>query len=505
MTLARPGRDRSKSFGIELVNSHGEVIENYDLIFRELFCVAAATLCDRMNQPLTAAGVLWDEILPTGTFNDRSRTHLKKSSSVTSVAEKAAGMAGQEEYGRGSLMFLVRHVDDRDAARLASAGYRFAEVHQVAGLLRSRMQIQSSDTESKLRHMSNYAKSDQETARGVHLGFFGMRARINASGFSVLVNKTSRSTLPSVSMKTQSLEAWQMDFLQQFNGRTVMTMLQALEKSPVGSITSRQVSFAGKLLSAITELRGHVQDPLFNDALFTPRLVAVPTVHGERTETMELLAFRLVIPIHSVLTSPTCEFIPLSFFKVKQASLQDQLAFSQGVHRELGPIVQQGVAASSYMEPKGLMKRWTARKESSSKDGVEGRPIVSVKERRPSVVKSIQSSSTDELVRDGASVQSHQTLTPAESGHFGGILVSQEITVGIESAEFAVDDEQQHKAVGRGHRERSGSRSASATGAVELRSLGATAGASHGDGRLRAAEMGGSFVDVLFAQSVEGR
>ncbi|KAL2214362.1 hypothetical protein CC79DRAFT_1262586, partial [Sarocladium strictum] len=340
ITLARPGLDRSKSFGIELVSTHGEVIDDYDLIFRELFCVAAATLCDRMNQPLTAAGLLWDEILPTGAFNEKSRANLKKSSSVTSVGEKAASLSGQEEYGRGSLLFLVRHVDDRDAARLASAGYRFAEVHQVASVLRSRMQIQSGEIESKLRQMASYAENNAEPARGVHLGFFGMRARVNTSGFSVLVNKNSRSTLPTVSMKLSNLDAVQRDFLQRFNGSTVLAMLQALEKPPTSSMTALDTKFAESILSAITELRGYIRDPLFDEALFSPRTFTVPITRGDRTETMELLAFRLVIPIHSVLISPTCEFIPFTFFKVQQASLQDQLVFSQGVHRELGPVVK---------------------------------------------------------------------------------------------------------------------------------------------------------------------
>jgi hypothetical protein len=503
ITLARPGLDRSKSFGIELVSTHGEVIDDYDLIFRELFCVAAATLCDRMNQPLTAAGLLWDEILPTGAFNEKSRANLKKSSSVTSVGEKAASLSGQEEYGRGSLLFLVRHVDDRDAARLASAGYRFAEVHQVASVLRSRMQIQSGEIESKLRQMASYAENNAEPARGVHLGFFGMRARVNTSGFSVLVNKNSRSTLPTVSMKLSNLDAVQRDFLQRFNGSTVLAMLQALEKPPTSSMTALDTKFAENLLSAITELRGYIRDPLFDEALFSPRTFTVPITRGDRTETMELLAFRLVIPIHSVLISPTCEFIPLTFFKVQQASLQDQLVFSQGVHRELGPVVKQGMAM--YPEGRqGFVRRWANKRASHLKDidGAEGSPIVRITERRASVVKSIQSSSTVELVRDEAS-QSHHTIGQVDSGSYGGILVSQEITVGIEAAAPTPPP----KAAGQDRLERIGSRDTGANGAmgVELKNLGRTAGASHGDGRMRIAEIGGSFVDLLFAQCVEGR
>jgi hypothetical protein len=153
-----------------------------------------------------------------------------------------------------------------------------------------------------------------------------------------------------------------------------------------------------------------------------------------------------------------------------------------------------------------FVKRWATRRASSAKDpdGPEGSPIVRIMERRASVVKSIQSSSTDELVRDGASVKSHHTLAQAETGTYGGILVSQEITVGIEPAELPTPPPQ---AAGQNYRERAGSRDAGASGpvGVELKNLGRTAGASHGDGKLRGAEIGGAFVDLLFAQCVEGR
>ncbi|KAH7114686.1 hypothetical protein EDB81DRAFT_669628, partial [Dactylonectria macrodidyma] len=43
-----------------------KMIERYDVIFRELFCLAAAALADRLREDLTSVGVLWDGILPTG-------------------------------------------------------------------------------------------------------------------------------------------------------------------------------------------------------------------------------------------------------------------------------------------------------------------------------------------------------------------------------------------------------------------------------------------------------
>ncbi len=41
-------------------------MDNYEMIFRELFCVAASALAAKMSDDLTNVGVLWDEIFHTG-------------------------------------------------------------------------------------------------------------------------------------------------------------------------------------------------------------------------------------------------------------------------------------------------------------------------------------------------------------------------------------------------------------------------------------------------------
>ncbi|EWZ28311.1 hypothetical protein FOZG_17952 [Fusarium oxysporum Fo47] len=46
------------SFCERLGNEYGEMIERYDIIFRELFCLAAAELADRFHEDLTSVGVL---------------------------------------------------------------------------------------------------------------------------------------------------------------------------------------------------------------------------------------------------------------------------------------------------------------------------------------------------------------------------------------------------------------------------------------------------------------
>ncbi len=51
---------------IKLAGENGQLVEHYDVIFRELFCIAASTLASRMTESLLNVGVLWDEIFATG-------------------------------------------------------------------------------------------------------------------------------------------------------------------------------------------------------------------------------------------------------------------------------------------------------------------------------------------------------------------------------------------------------------------------------------------------------
>ncbi|KXJ84978.1 hypothetical protein Micbo1qcDRAFT_237621 [Microdochium bolleyi] len=50
---------------VKLVQENGQLVQNYDMIFRELFCIAASTLSYRLGEVLANAGALWDEIFVT--------------------------------------------------------------------------------------------------------------------------------------------------------------------------------------------------------------------------------------------------------------------------------------------------------------------------------------------------------------------------------------------------------------------------------------------------------
>lgn len=430
-----PRSSKDVKTGISLMTEHGAPIDNYDLIVRELFCVAAATLADKMKLSLSQVGVLWDEILPTGaghvrnsrpgtiasaqcgsevaaaspalprsetTSSQAAQAGKNSNMTVTTAVQSPEDLAEkglnnlvdnrrqsvcyqqhqqqqqqQQNHSvyRGSLMFLVRTADRAEVERLQAAGYRFAELHQVSGKIATTMQIKAplsastkpgagSAFESKLRNMAAYAHGNGTDAMlepGVHLGFFGVRARVGHYGFDVVVRRGMRNLLPSVRIPGLArLDAWHVEFLARLDRMTPTAVLRRLEAivstaeaAGGNGCSPKEAGFAAQLADAIDRLRRDWlsdNDPaLFDESVLTARAVDVPCRpadgSGDGSLNMcSLIAFRVVIPIHASRPPPEgpCELVPLSFFKVHQLSCRDSphhAIFARSVHRELAPLI----------------------------------------------------------------------------------------------------------------------------------------------------------------------
>ncbi|OLN91989.1 Signaling protein YkoW [Colletotrichum chlorophyti] len=478
--LPRRGRDRDTRAGIQLINEHGELIENYDVIFRELFCVAAAGLAEKMKEHLTSVGLLWDEILPTGASGERpghgtdrqgadailspdgTARKVEAASNVDDLVEKGVSRRKNHEFGRGSLMFLVRRVQtDREIERLEAAGYRFAELRQVSNIIGSSMQIKSAELESKLQNMAAYADDNNQLEPGVHLGFFGIRARVGSYGFDVAVRKGARNLLPSVKMPIDHLESWHLDLLRQLDRMTTLGMSRKL--ASLSNLNSREMHFASQLTETLDALRAWIDDPIFNEAMLTSIVVTLPANQapgdGKSSQPTSLIAFRLVIPIHVNVSSPRCEFVPLNFFKVHQLTGRDasrHLAFTQSVHRELAPVLQSVPLSNPKptVQNKGQSRlpsrlRMLGRLGPSYPVDSEGNPIPTVLGRSSSRADSNESSSTLKLwpgrrnsdpLSPGTSSFEAPPAYPmneaiAQPSPFGGIMVSEEIRVEVHTAD----------------------------------------------------------------------
>lgn len=524
--LPRAGHTNARG-DIQLITDHGELVENYEIIFRELFCAAAAGLADKTKTSLTSVGILWDEIIATGGRQrippqarrrqgdveagavDGDATPTRKNmvqrgtKTHTSGSDSHAGEKfGRQqivEVGRGSLMFLVRIVENNnDVQALTAAGYRFAELHQVSGIIGSTMQIKTRGFENKLRSMSRYSEQlNNMLEPGVHVGLFGVRACVNhAWGFDVLARKEARNLLPSVQMLPVSrLDAWQEQFLRQLNGLTPTQLVRSIHN--LKHLTPKEMAFASQLTDSVQALRSWIESSIFEDAVLCSKTVEVPcrsATPGSSPGLCTVIAFKIVIPIHLHIDSSQCEFVPLSLFKVHQFVYQNSpnhIVFARSVHRDIAPIVNaapitqgtrkgSGHSRGSSLRDNAMASRFfRASRPSTSGRAVDsdGNPIPMVLRRRDSGAGSDQTTSTlklwqgrhrsedhgaegmdyerqsssppppaygmDELRPPttpqspitGSTLNSHSIAYQQPASSLGGIMVSQEITVNVLSTE----------------------------------------------------------------------
>lgn len=538
--LPHSAREKDGRHGIQLIDEHGEMIQEYDVIFRELFCLAAASLADRLRDHITSVGVLWDEILPTGALGKRSRSQLQKNSSRKSssdhgsLSENVGGdvekgvSLWEQEYARGSLMFLIRRVEsDRDAERYVSVGYRFAETQQVSGIIRTSMQIKSLGFDQKLRDMATYTTRQQNTRGGVQLGCFVIRARPNSLGFEIMVRKGARNLLPAVPFPVSALDSWHIEFMKRFENLTVIDLLRALTGGDF-SQPPAEAKFARQLAETIQGLQEWTQEPLFDQATLTSAVVDLPSTGDESSKPSKMVALRLVIPIHAGLSSPVCELVPLNFFRMHQIPAEFRQEFTRGVHEELGPIIKKSAARSvqSMHGRTGLFsKLWPLGRSNASM----GSNSVSSKTKgsaRGSSADSVRTGSTINLCPPSNLNRAHSIDSRDESTYisrtgrmgstsaapsYGGIMVFQEIKIDVEedrrrsTGTHLVNTKSQDTIV---------VDQTSGMGAgIEMQSIGHMGTNVHAGkppSRHRGIIPGdvtqlSSFVDVLFSECVEGR
>lgn len=454
--LPRQGRDRDARADINLVSEHGDVMEGYDVVFRELFCVAASSLAAKMKEPISDVGILWEEVLATGSGGARgSRVSGEsgdtdgKDDARVQVEDLEQGKPSKKD-GKGSLMFLVRRVEsDADISRLGAAGYRFVDVHHVAGSIAASMQIKNPDPEAKFKEMARYTDAPPGLEPGVHVGFFGIRPKGSGSSYDVLVRKTDKTLLPSVRLPAEKLTAGHLELLSRLEG---MTMREVERKVPTWKdLSKKEASAARHLVDAIQDLRAWVGDKMVEYAVMNTETFQVPCVssgtQGHATAT--LIALRLVIPAEAKIVSANCTFIPLSLFKVHQLTSPaspHHLAFSREVHRELAPIINvlSGRAPApsggplSHATLPGRLKRFGRKGNMRYPDDTQGSPAQMLYQGGTPSMHNRSTSTLKLWDRSSVEQPSEPSYDPAPAptnlSMLGGIMISEEVTVNVHNA-----------------------------------------------------------------------
>lgn len=328
----------------KLLKDTGTPIEDYLLLFRELFCVAAAKLADELDQPIEEIGMLYDDIVTTG-LKDGRETKGKRKGSISGGIGDIEHDADPFDLGKGQVLFLVRSVNRREAERLTATGFRFGPLEKVVPIIAEGLLVGPNDITLRLSMMRDYASGYQILDKGVHFALFAIRASVSA-GFDILARKDVRNLLPTVQLPYEKLEQWQLDYLKRMERMSVAQCIKFLRKASMPSNPSPiEREFAKAAGTSLEVLRDEINDFFFNDAVLITDLVPAPC-RGETDDSppgnCQLIVFRIIVPIHSRAPGTKLAFTPMSLFIAQQQVYRNSPAheqFSEETHREFAPIV----------------------------------------------------------------------------------------------------------------------------------------------------------------------
>ncbi|KAF4340074.1 signaling ykoW [Fusarium beomiforme] len=462
--LPHKSRHKDPRKGIQLIDDDGELIEGYQVIFRELFCVAASTLSDRLDEPLTSIGVLWDEILPKRsvanpaylqaleTHHDQSAESSQTTSTAESHLEKGVSIELENEIdGRGALMFLVRRLTSEDEVkRLELGGYRFVDPGQVCNDARNHLQMQISSTEFelKLRDMKLFINQHHRIKPGVHLGLFAVQDGFNES--QVLVQKGARDILPLTPLPIKTLDDSHIAIVRGLVGLPVVEVIQRLRTSGASARSPDEELFAYHLSNAIHSLHELAQEPLYHDAVLSPTILRLPFgIDGDDADETVIMALRLQISHPVVSSGPNCQWVPLNFFTMRQVLEQSRQEFVRVLHQDFDPLNMPASRANNGLTS-GPLSTLRRLKGTETPGHVKGKK--SMIGLGSSSKDSTRSSSTINLCPPGNSEAHNERLPSTDTvdiyppeRHFtshqqsflnGGIVVFQEVTVQVEKKKY---------------------------------------------------------------------
>ncbi len=350
----RPSKSRRTRFGDEVVAEE----ENYSTIFRELFCVAAYELAGKLNKKLENLGVLYEDIMMTGTTSYGENSRPKTQDSLESAIDVERGVGRQEPLilGRGQLLFIVRRADATEAARLKAAGYRFAMLDHVMDHLASSTQTSRKEIEPRIHRMLEYANNDPFLTPGVYLSCCAIRARPHGR-WEILTKKSKPAQLPSIPLCSEWTRMHK-SVLSTMDGWTMNTCLRWLNlKSDFKSATEKD--FVRKLYDAMCYLANTISEPWISEAVLSASVIAAPcstrdpyssSPCGGLDPSAVIIVFRKLVDCHARASSSELVFSPLNFFRAQQrvfSGCRDHAIFSRDNHVEFERFLRRQSSLSS--------------------------------------------------------------------------------------------------------------------------------------------------------------
>ncbi|CAO1624124.1 unnamed protein product [Parajaminaea phylloscopi] len=185
--------------------------------FRDRFIDAAGQLAVQLDLPFQQIGVLYDQVMPTGTRRAAELAAKAAGISLHSNSSKDDDEAGST-YGRptpifgdgekeqeGAMLFLVREMDqntDRESEdRYMQRGYRMTDTRFLGAHLARLYAVSKKDMDFWLSNLKMYAKRGTRPVvqpGGVYTGLFGVRASTTRfGGLETLVYSFARHQIPA--------------------------------------------------------------------------------------------------------------------------------------------------------------------------------------------------------------------------------------------------------------------------------------------------------------------
>lgn len=424
-----------------------ETYNDYSVVFRERFCLAASSLASSLHMPVERIGVLYDKIIETGTLqNDERgirRTTMQKSQDDVEQAMRVT------VFGKGQLLFLTRQLDADQTDKLLNAGYRFASVQHVGRNIAETMQIPLSSLEMHMASLRQYTEKHSTLEKaGTWLTCFAIIPKANSKGFDVAVKKGEQDQLPDVQLAPLEPLPWQAAFLERMDGVSTAVCMAFLEDRKRKDVdrTPLEQQFAMDVLQAMTSLSQQLPMSWFNSARFVGRPVRAHYAQpfpNRAPVTMVFYSFVVCADLHT--STEACKNIarvPLSFFNTRQqcySGSPNHLVLARNIHQEFGPLLTR----------KGTSKNTSTREKKLSIPR-STRKLAAVHTRRASIAFSGSeqsdteySSDTHELVDkprhyglpdiDAAAGAERDTV-------WGGILVNSETVIKSDSKTDASSD-----------------------------------------------------------------
>lgn len=416
--------------------------EDYSIIFRESFCVAAALLAQDLKESLRNVGTLFDGVMTSGSCSrfavGRCKNPRVWQRATPGDLESAA--AASDPFGKGQVLFLAKRADQKDVPKFQSMGYRFLPISRVSTALAPSLQVPEDYVEAYLSRVKASFCSDlyKKPPCGTLLTCFVLKAGINKRNWEVLVHKDRLHRLPWVQLWTSQDDLCNRQYLAQIDGMTVAQCLAWIEQR-VGCLDEQEEKFCRIMKRSIHELALLVEESFFRQAMFSARPVRAPTGHHAGSQGFcTLYAFHLVPNVHSsaLRASSRLTYTPLSFFRCRQQILERaprDTGFHSQVHQEFATLFAGRIKSdpspkstpTSRRESTMMMKlsqkhsgRWPLSGKWSSSGGI-----------------SLKSAASDDSSAEYGVLDGDPHSTDRTSGStmlalpYGGIMVSSDVTV----------------------------------------------------------------------------